>query len=324
VSSDPNLADATSGTILLTIAHRAYTNHNGGQLAFGPDGFLYAGTGDGGGGGDPLNSGQNLQALLGKLLRIDVDNGSPYGIPPLNPFAGRSDARHEIWAYGLRNPWRFSFDRETGDFFIADVGQNLWEEVDFQLATSIGGENYGWNIMEGLHCYNATTCNQTGLVLPVIEYGHTSGACSITGGYRYRGARSSRLRGMYIYGDYCNGMIWGATPMPNGTWSSTLLLGAPFSISSFGEDASGEVYVADYSGGRVLLIEDPLAPAITTIAPSSGRSTGGESVTISGSHLANPTSVTFGGAAATITASGASSISVTTPPAPALGNVMSS
>jgi len=320
VSADPNLADANSGTVLLTIPHRDYSNHNGGQLAFGPDGYLYAGTGDGGSGGDPLNNGQNLQALLGKLLRIDVDNGSPYGIPASNPFVARTDARHEIWAWGLRNPWRFSFDRQTGDLLIGDVGQNAWEEIDFQPVSSAGGENYGWRIMEGLHCYNATTCNQSGLVLPVIEYGHTNGACSVTGGYRYRGTRSSRLRGVYIYADYCNGIIWGATRMQNGTWTSAQLFDAPFNINAFGEDVNGEIYVVDYAG-RVLLIEDPLAPAITTIAPGSGSSTGGESITISGTSLTNPSSVTFGGATGTVTASSDHSITVTTPPAPALGAV---
>jgi len=320
VTADPNVADPNSALILKTIAHRDFSNHNGGQLAFGADGFLYAGTGDGGSGGDPSNNAQNLQILLGKILRLDVDNGPPY-IPPLNPFVGRTDASHEIWAYGVRNPWRFSFDRETGDLFIGDVGQNLYEEIDFQPALSTGGENYGWRIMEGLHCYNATTCNQSGLVLPVIEYTHTNGACSVTGGYRYRGSRSSRLRGVYFYGDYCNGVIWGATRQPDGSWSPTPLYDAPFSISAFGEDLNGELYVADYSSGRVLAIDDPLAPTITTIAPGSGRSNGGEAVTISGTNLANPASVTLGGSAATITASNSVSITITTPPAPSLGTV---
>ncbi len=320
VSSDRNVADSSSATPILTIAHRDYANHNGGQLQFGPDGYLYAGTGDGGSGGDPLGNGQNLQALLGKLLRIDIDNGTPYGIPPLNPFAGSNDARHEIWAYGMRNPWRFSFDRQTGDLIVGDVGQNLWEEVDFQPVLDGGGENYGWNVMEGKHCYNATTCNQTGLTLPIIEYGHTNGACSITGGYRYRGTRSARLQAMYIYGDYCNGIITGASQMPDASWTTQQLTDTTFNITSFGEDAGGEMYVADY-GGRVLIIEDPLAPAITSVSPSSGMSTGGESVTISGTNLGGATSVTFGGAAATITANSSTSITVTTPPAPALGSV---
>jgi hypothetical protein len=315
VSSDPNIADPSSATPILTISHRDFANHNGGQLQFGPDGYLYAGTGDGGNAGDTLGNGQNLQALLGKLLRIDIDHGTPYGIPPLNPFAGRNDARHEIWAYGMRNPWRFSFDRQTGDLIIGDVGQALWEEVDFQPAMDGGGENYGWNIMEGTHCYNATTCNQTGMTLPIIEYGHTNGACSITGGYRYRGMRSAHLQAMYIYADLCNGIITGASHMPDGSWTTQQLTQVAFNITSFGEDASGEIYVADYSGGRLLIVEDPLAPTITAVSPSSGLSTGGESVTISGTNLAGATSVTFGGAAATITANSATSITVTTPPA---------
>ena len=320
VSTDPNVADPNSGAILLTIAHRTFSNHNGGQLAFGPDGFLYAGTGDGGGGGDPLHNGQNLQALLGKILRIDVDNGPPYGIPPLNPFAGRTDARNEIWAYGLRNPWRFSFDRENGDLLVADVGQNLWEEIDYQLSTSPGGENYGWPVMEGRHCYNATTCSQSGLVLPILEYGHTGGACSVTGGYRYRGSRSSRLRGLYFFADYCNGLIWGATRNADATWTTAQLYDAAFSISAFGEGVDKELYVVDH-GGSVLLIEDPLAPSITSIAPASGRSTGGESVTITGANLSNATSVSFGGAAGAITNSNSTSITVLTPGAPSIGLV---
>ena len=320
VSSNPNVADPNSAVIIKTINHREFANHNGGQLAFGPDGYLYAGTGDGGSGGDPHGNGQNLQVLLGKILRLDVDNGPPW-IPPLNPFVGRTDALHEIWAYGVRNPWRFSFDRETGDLLIGDVGQGLYEEVDFQPALSTGGEDYGWNIMEGLHCYNAQTCNQTGLTLPVLEYGHTNGACSITGGYRYRGTRSTRLRGQYFYADYCNGVISAATRNPNGTWSTTQVYDAAFFITSFGEDRDGEIYVVDYTNGALLQIVDPQAPAITTISPNSGRSNGGETITISGTNLSNPSSVTFGGAAAMITASSATSITVTTPAAPAIGAV---
>jgi hypothetical protein len=320
VSSSPNVADSNSALILKTINHREFENHNGGQLAFGPDGYLYAGTGDGGSGGDPHGNAQNLQALLGKILRLDVDNGPPW-IPPLNPFVGRTDASPEIWAYGLRNPWRFSFDRETGDLLIGDVGQNLYEEVDFQPAMSTGGENYGWRVMEGFHCYNAMTCNQTGLVLPILEYGHTSGACSVTGGYRYRGARSARLRGQYIYADYCNGVISAATRNPNGSWSTTPVYDAAFNITAFGEDREGELYVINYSNGQLLQIVDPQAPAITTISPDAGRSNGGESITISGANLSNPSSVTFGGAAGIITASSANSITVTTPVAPAVGAV---
>ena len=258
VSGDPNRADAGSSTILLRIPHAQFANHNGGQLAFGPDGYLYAGPGDGGSGGDPGNNAQTLTSLLGKLLRIDVDSGSPYAIPPTNPFANRNDARGEIWAYGLRNPWRFSFDRETGDLWIADVGQNAWEEVNVQPATSIGGENYGWRRMEGTHCFNpSANCQQPNITLPVIEYARSGGACSVTGGYRYRGARYARLRGTYVYGDYCSGQIWGALPAADGRWTTRQLFDATFRISSFGEDMNGELYVADYDG-RVWAIEDTI------------------------------------------------------------------
>jgi glucose/arabinose dehydrogenase len=198
VSADPNVVDTTSAVILLTIP-QPFANHNGGQLQFGPDGYLYIGMGDGGSGGDPLNNAQNLNSLLGKILRIDVDAGSPYANPPDNPFVANLSAKPEIWALGLRNPWRFSFDRLTGDLFIADVGQDTYEEVDFQQASSGGGENYGWRLMEGNHCYNPSTgCNDGSLTLPVIEYDHSLGNCSITGGYRYRGALYSGLTGIYF------------------------------------------------------------------------------------------------------------------------------
>lgn len=251
VSSDPDRADPASGTILLTIPHPDFANHNGGQLQFGPDGYLYIGTGDGGSGGDPNNHAQDLTQLLGKLLRIDVDHGSPYAIPSSNPFFGRGNARNEIWAYGLRNPWRFSFDRSTGDLWIGDVGQNTYEEVDLQPATSIGGENYGWRKMEGFHCYNPTTnCTDPSFTMPIIEYSHAQGACSITGGYRYRGTQIPSLKGAYLYGDYCTGTIWTAT-QTNGVWVSKTLFTTTISISSFGEDVSGELYVMDVAKGIV-------------------------------------------------------------------------
>jgi hypothetical protein len=261
VSSDPNRADPASAQILLRIDHTQFGNHDGGQLQFGPDGYLYIGTGDGGGAGDPLRNAQNLNALLGKLLRIDVDSGSPYGIPPSNPFVGSSSgARPEIWAYGLRNPWRFSFDRATSDLWIADVGQGAWEEVDLQPATSIGGENYGWNRMEGKHCFTpSNNCNDGTLTLPIVEYSHSGGGCSgsITGGYRYRGARFVRLYGTYIYGDYCNGGIWGVTPQGN-AWNVRSLLTTRIATSTFGEDLFGEIYVADYANGVIYQIIDQL------------------------------------------------------------------
>jgi glucose/arabinose dehydrogenase len=194
VSTDANIADAGSGRVMLAIADTR-SNHNGGMLAFGPDGYLYVATGDGGGGGDPDENGQALDALLAKILRLDVDGSFPYTIPPSNPFASTGGARPEVWAFGLRNPWRFSFDRETGDMWIADVGQGSWEEVDFQPADSAGGENYGWNTMEGAHCFDpANGCDTSGLVLPVHEYDHSAG-CSITGGYVYRGEAIPALRG---------------------------------------------------------------------------------------------------------------------------------
>jgi glucose/arabinose dehydrogenase len=254
VSPDPERADTASGTILLTIPHPNFANHNGGQLQFGPDGYLYIGTGDGGSAGDPNNNAQNLNQLLGKILRIDVDHGSPYAIPPSNPFAQRAGARGEIWAYGVRNPWRFSFDRATGDLWIGDVGQDAYEEVDLQPATSIGGENYGWRKMEGQHCYNpSSNCIDAGVTFPVVEYSHAGGACSITGGYRYRGSQIPSLQGAYVYGDYCSGKIWDATQTGTG-WTTNTLFATALSISSFGEDISGELYVMDVAKGIVYKI----------------------------------------------------------------------
>jgi glucose/sorbosone dehydrogenase len=241
-------ADASSGTIVLTISHSQFPNHNGGQLQFGPDGYLYLGPGDGGSGGDPFNHAQDRSQLLGKLLRIDVDT-LPYRIPPSNPFVNTPGARGEIWAFGLRNPWRFTFDRITHDLWIADVGQDLYEEVDFQPATSIGGENYGWRRMEGFHCFNPpTNCQDPSFTMPILEYSHDAGDCSIIGGYRYRGARYPRMSGIYFYGDYCTGTIWGATQQSDGTWSSQKLLSSRLKISSFGEDMNGELYVIDLNG----------------------------------------------------------------------------
>jgi glucose/arabinose dehydrogenase len=254
VTSDPDRADASSGTILLTIPHPNFANHNGGQLQFGPDGYLYIGTGDGGSAGDPNNNAQNLNQLLGKILRIDVDHGSPYAIPPSNPFAARAGARGEIWAYGVRNPWRFSFDRNTGDLWIGDVGQDAYEEVDFQPATSIGGENYGWRKMEGQHCYNpSSNCVDPGVTFPILEYSHAGGACSISGGYRYRGTQVVSLKGAYVYGDYCSGTIWKAT-QTGSSWVASTLFTTTIRISSFGEDVNGELYVMDVAKGIVYKI----------------------------------------------------------------------
>lgn len=264
LSNDPDRADPTSALVLLHI-DQPFANHNGGGLQFGPDGYLYIGMGDGGSAGDPGNRAQDLSTLLGKLLRIDVDGGSPYAVPPSNPFMSRSGARPEIWAYGLRNPWRFTFDRQTNELFIGDVGQNLWEEIDLQPATSIGGENYGWRKMEGNHCFNPpTNCSDPSLVLPVIEYGHSGSGCtgSVTGGYVYRGSQFPRFLGNYFYGDYCNGMIWSASRQPNGAWLSRLLVDTNFAISTFGEDFNGEQYVADHARGVIYqLIDTTPVPA---------------------------------------------------------------
>jgi glucose/arabinose dehydrogenase len=249
VTADLDVADPNSEQIVLTV-DQPYANHNGGQLAFGPsDGYLYIGMGDGGGGGDPDNNAQNPTSLLGKLLRIDVETGSPltYTVPPTNPFTQTVGYRPEIWALGLRNPWRFSFDRQTGDLYIGDVGQALYEEVDFQPASSPGGENYGWNIMEGLHCYGPASCDSTGLMLPVLEYPHAQGDCSVTGGAVYRGTGDPVMDGMYVYADYCSGRLWGLRN-DGSTWQSALLLDTPFLITSFGEDEIGNIWLTQYAG----------------------------------------------------------------------------
>jgi uncharacterized repeat protein (TIGR01451 family) len=261
VTMDPDVADPNSEEILLTII-QPFANHNGGHLAFGPDGYLYIGTGDGGSGGDPHNNGQSLTTLLGKILRIDVESGARrYAIPPTNPFASISAYRGEIWAFGLRNPWRFSFDRQTGDLYIGDVGQSAYEEIDFQPTSSSGGENYGWRIMEGTHCYNASSCTRSGLTFPVVEYDHSQG-CSVTGGVVYRGQRFPRLAGKYLYGDYCSGRIWGLTLLSD-SQENTQLFDAPYPISTFGEDEAGEVYLADYDAGAIYQITDTApSPAV--------------------------------------------------------------
>jgi glucose/arabinose dehydrogenase len=263
VSADPDLADPGSEQVVLTVA-QPFSNHNGGQLAFGPDGYLYVGMGDGGSGGDPQDNGQRANTLLGKLLRLDVEGGTqPYAIPPDNPFRSVAGWRGEIWAYGLRNPWRFSFDRSTGDLWIGDVGQNRFEEVDFQPAGSTGGQNYGWRLMEGAHCYDPDPCTTTGLTLPVAEYGRVDG-CSVTGGHVYRGSRYPRMQGVYLYGDYCTGRIWGLRRVGQG-FESALLLDTPFTITTFGEGEDGTVYVTDYSRGELHALTDPSAAASYTV-----------------------------------------------------------
>jgi glucose/arabinose dehydrogenase len=253
-ATNPDVADSASRTPVLAINHTQFENHNGGQLQFGPDGYLYVGTGDGGGAGDTLRTAPDLTKLLGKILRIDVST-LPYRIPPSNPFGT------EIWAYGLRNPWRFTFDRVTGDLLIADVGQDLWEEVDFQPRTSTGGENYAWHCFEATHAFQPSgpECQNKTFTMPVLEYAHTNGACSITGGYRYHGARYPRLHDIYFYGDYCSGTIWGATERSDGTWTSQVMLQTSMNISSFGEDANGELYIVDLRGA-VDQIGDAIGP----------------------------------------------------------------
>jgi glucose/arabinose dehydrogenase len=267
LTANPDVANPASEQVILTVA-QPFANHNGGQLAFGPvDGFLYIGMGDGGSGGDPNNLAQNLadlsgnQRLLGKMLRIDVESGfTPYAVPSSNPLLG--GRRSEIWSLGLRNPFRFSFDSLTGDLYIGDVGQNLFEEIDFQPAASTGGENYGWRIMEGFSCFNTAnfgaplpSCNQSGLTLPVLAYAHAQGNCSVTGGTVYRGTSFSRMQGIYFYGDFCTGRIWGLTHDGAG-WHNALLLDTAMNISTFGEDDDGELYVADLTAGIVHKIID--------------------------------------------------------------------
>jgi glucose/arabinose dehydrogenase len=257
VGSDPNRADPASEKILLTIPHPNYGNHNGGRIAFGPDGYLYVGTGDGGSGGDPNNHGQSLTTLLGKLLRIDVDHttgGKPYGIPSTNPFDGRSDALPEIFAYGLRNPYGFSFDRLTGDLWIADVGQDLWEEVDRATAADGGGNglNFGWSVMEGNHCYKpASGCSSAGLTPPLAEYTHGAGdsiGCAIIGGYVYRGSAHPELRGRYFFGDECSGHIWDVTAGGPSAQTPQLLLSSGLNIDGWGEGVDGELYLVAANG----------------------------------------------------------------------------
>ncbi len=238
VSQNPDHAHPDEKTLLMV--PQPYTNHNGGMLAFGPDGYLYIATGDGGAGGDPGNRGQNPNTLLGKMLRIDVDRGDPYGIPPDNPFTGQRSGR-EIFALGFRNPWRFSFDRHTGQLWAADVGQNRWEEINVVEA----GNNYGWRVMEGAHCFQPSRCCVTaGLTLPVAEYPNQSPHCAVTGGYVYRGIRVGFLRGTYVFGDYCSGRIMGLID-----GHPHVLLSSGLRISSFGEDEAGELYVVDHGGG---------------------------------------------------------------------------
>jgi glucose/arabinose dehydrogenase len=243
---DANTADPNSAEIIFT-QEQPYENHNGGHMAFGPDGYLYISLGDGGGAGDPTESALELDSLLGKILRVDVnDDTGGYRIPEGNPFSG--SGLPEIWSYGLRNVWRFSFDRATGDLYLGDVGQNAWEEINFQPVESTGGENYGWDGYEGTHVYEEESVTEN-VVMPIAEYEHGStGGCSVTGGYVYRGEQLPQLQGVYFYSDYCSGRVWIAYRDESGAWQSGEFMETRMQVSSFGEDEAGELYIIDYNG----------------------------------------------------------------------------
>jgi glucose/arabinose dehydrogenase len=251
--SDANRADPNSEKVLLHV-DQPFPNHNGGSMVFGPDGFLYMGLGDGGSAGDPHGNGQSVNTWLGKLLRVDVNSGDPYAIPPSNPFAN-GGGKPEIWAYGLRNPWRFSFDRLTGDLYIADVGQNSWEEIDFSPAGSPGGADFGWNYREGAHAFRGNPPADAKLIEPVSEYSHADG-CSVTGGYVYRGQALPEFRGIYLFSDYCSGKIWGLLRAADGSWSSNVLFdNTGYNVTSFGQDNQGEIYLIDQGSGSILRLQ---------------------------------------------------------------------
>jgi glucose/arabinose dehydrogenase len=249
VSDDPNLANVDSHEIIFT-QDQPFPNHNGGHMAFGPDAYMYVSLGDGGAAGDPLGAGQDTENLLGKILRLDVNNDTGYAIPTDNPFVN-GGGQGEIWSYGWRNPWRFSFDRATGDMYIGDVGQNQWEEINFEPAGT-SGLNYGWNSYEASHQYTGNN-PPAEVVFPIAEYNHDNG-CSVTGGYVYRGQAIPDLQGVYFYGDYCSGMIWYAYRTSEDTWVSELWMDTDYNISSFGEDLNGELYLVDYSGTLLKLV----------------------------------------------------------------------
>jgi glucose/arabinose dehydrogenase len=251
-TSNPDLADPASETDILRV-NQPYDNHKGGQLAFGPDGYLYIGLGDGGSEGDPQLTGQNLRSLLGKLLRIDVDHGVNYAVPSDNPYV-KGGGLPEIRAVGLRNPWRFSFDRLTGDLYIADVGQDAWEEIDFVPAGMLGGLNFGWSFYEGLHPYKGQPPANVSFTLPITEYSHSDG-CAVTGGYVYRGAALPEWQGVYFYGDYCSGNIWGLRITNKSNSQVKILFTTSAQITTFGLDETGEIYLADYGTGELSRLE---------------------------------------------------------------------
>ena len=285
VTSDPNVGDPTVVQQIVA-ENQPFSNHNGGQIAFGPDGYLYVALGDGGSANDPGNRSQNGSTNLGKMLRLDVDASAPF-VPPSNPFVGNGSVLDTIWATGLRNPWRFSFDRATGDMYIADVGQNAWEEINFQPASSAGGENYGWRCMEGDHCtgLSGCACNSTTLVDPIQEYSHSFG-CSVTGGYVYRGSAIPALQGTYFYADYCSSRIW-SFRFVNGQVTEfterTQELNPPGSasittITSFGEDANGELYILE-QGGQIWRVAQDCGT--NTYCTAGGNSSNGLGASIS-------------------------------------------
>jgi glucose/arabinose dehydrogenase len=244
VSEDRNIADPSTETPILRI-NQPYGNHNGGHIEFGPDGYLYIGMGDGGAAGDPEGNGQNLSTLLGTLLRLDVNGEAPYTIPVDNPYTDGTRLS-EIWAWGLRNPWKFSFDRKTGDLYIADVGQNKWEEVNYLAAATPGGTNFGWDFYEGLHPFDGQPSENSNYEFPIWEYSHELG-CSVTGGVVYRGP-IPEWQGIYIYGDFCSGHIWGLLRDADGNWQNTQLFQTNYNIAAFGEDEAGDVYLVARKG----------------------------------------------------------------------------
>lgn len=285
-TDNPNQADPASEKILLEVA-QPFSNHNGGCMKFGPDGYLYFSLGDGGSGGDPYQNGQNRLVYLAKIHRIDVDNGDPYAIPPDNPFANDSDALGETWAYGLRNPWRFSFDRTAGDLWIGDVGQDLWEEINFQPASSAGGENYGWRCYEGNHAYNTSGCQSAdGMTFPVAEFKHSNAdGCSVTGGMVYRGCEFPALYGHYLFTDYCSGKIWSVIPDGDEAWIMTELADLHnYQFSSFGENAAGELFLTGLGSGIIYKITSNSEASFFSVSPSGceGEADGAATIHIPG------------------------------------------
>jgi glucose/arabinose dehydrogenase len=274
LTANPNVADPNSEQRILVVT-QPYTNHHGGHIAFGPDGYLYIGLGDGGGSGDPNNYAQNPMSLLGKILRIDTESDTePYAIPASNPFARTAGYRAEIWALGLRSPWRFSFDRMTRDLFIADQGETRFEEVDVEQGGAGGGQNYGWRLFEGNYPAGATF---TDLVLPVFQYPRAQG-CAVSGGYVYRGTLYPRMQGVYLFGDQCSGTIWGLR-RSGGAWLNAILAQTPFSLTGFGEDEAGNVYAADQSGGDIFMLTDPsVMQPYTYLIPAVAHNTGANHV----------------------------------------------